>query len=100
MEDATEIWVGLWLREEEERIVARLHRTFGRAISLSQLTFTGSGIKPDDHFICLFLKRSLTERSGHSQPLAHSMGVRQKAPALHSSLQDHATPHSAPHKTQ
>lgn len=53
-----EIWVGLWLLEEGERRVPKPRRTFWKAISLCQLTFTQSRIKPKDR---LFIFKELTQ---------------------------------------
>lgn len=53
-----EIGVGLWLLEEVERRVPKLHRSFWMAISLCQLTFTQSRIKPEDR---LFIFKEITQ---------------------------------------
>ena len=69
-EDATEVWVGLWLPKQGERIVAGLDRTFCMAISLCQLTFIKNGIKPEDHLF-VYLKRPLMELAEYSQVLGN-----------------------------
>lgn len=73
-----EIWVGLWLLEEGERRVPRLHRTLWMAISLCQLTFTQSGMRPEENLFVVSRAHSRKVQDTHSPYGTVLLGLRQK----------------------
>ena len=87
-------WVGLWLLEEGERRVPKLHRTFWMAISLCQLSFTQSRIKPEDH---LFIFKEITQDT-HSPE--HCLDGLKVESTLQPSFYYNPHPQSSPHKIQ